>query len=84
MNKTFIDKYNTEYTVKTITAIAAYNGADESKRQNALLVSNEKDGEKFESVVFGWEMPADLGEFESMSEDSSMWDSDSEVLETVR
>lgn len=84
MSKTFTDKYNTEYTVNTVTAIAACDGADEAKRQPALLVSNEKNGEKFEFVVFGWEMPADLDEFETMCEDSSMWDSDSEVLATIR
>jgi hypothetical protein len=77
-------KYFESHTVETITAIAACDDNDESKRQPALLVTNEKNGEKFEFVVFGWEMPTDLDEFDAMCEDSTAWDSDYEVLATIR
>jgi len=34
-------------------------------------------------VVFGWDMPETLEDFEAMCEDGIMWDSDCETLETV-
>lgn len=84
MIKTFVDNVNGyEYTVESVTAIAARDTSEEA-RQPALLVSSEVDGEKFESVVFGWDMPEDDDDFRSMCEDSSAWDSDWETIETVR
>ena len=79
MRKTFtID--NTEYTVTTCTAIAL----DDVSEQEALLVENTADsGEMFQKVVFGYEMPETAEDFEAMCEDSSAWESDHEVLETV-
>lgn len=41
-----------EYTIEDCTAICGADCGDESKRQDALLVSSERDGEKFEEVVF--------------------------------
>ena len=84
--KKFIDNVNgDEYTVEAVTAIALDAGdASEEARQPALLVTNEVDGAKFESVVFGWDMPEDDDDFRSMCEDFSAWDSDWETIDTVR
>ena len=73
----------TEYSVEICTAICGADLGDESKRQDALLVSSENGGEKFEFVVFGWEMPETSEGFADMCDDSSAWESDWEVLETV-
>ena len=71
---------NTEYTVTTCTAIAL----GDISEQEALLVENTADsGEKFEKVVFGYEMPETAEDFEAMCEDASAWESDSDVLDTV-
>ena len=79
MTKTFtID--NTEYTITDCTALNC-----EDERVNALLVENTADsGEKFQFVVFGYEMPETVEDFEDMCDDSCAWDSDYEVLETVQ
>lgn len=84
--KKFIDKVNGyEYTVEVVTAIAIDAGdASEEARQTALLVTNEVDGEKFESVVFGWTMPDSDEDFNEMCEDAVAWDEDHETLATVR
>lgn len=74
----------TEYTLEPCTAICCADLVDESKRQEALLVSSESDGEKSEFVVFGWEMPETAGNFSDMCDDSSAWESDHEVLDTVK
>ena len=74
----------TEYTVETCTAICSADLGDESKRQDALLVSSDNGGEKSEFVVFGWEMPETSEDFSDMCDDSSAWESEWEVLETVR
>ena len=76
----------TEYTVEEITAIATCAGErSEDDRQNALLVTNIADsGEKFEYVVFGYNMPDDEDDFSNMCEDSDSWDSDLDTLKTVR
>lgn len=76
--------YGTEYNVEPCTAICGADMGDESKRQAALLVSSESNGEKSEFVVFGWEMPAAADGFADMCDDSSAWESDWEVLGTVR
>lgn len=82
MKKTFtID--NTEYSVTTCTAIPACE-LDNGSIEEALLVENAADsGETFQFVVFGYEMPETVEDFEDMCEDSCAWESDSEVLATV-
>lgn len=79
MRKTFtID--NTEYTATECEAIAL----DDCCSQDALLVENTADsGEKFQKVVFGYEMPETVEDFEAMCEDSNAWESDQEVLDSV-
>ena len=74
----------TEYTVEACTAICGADLGDESKRQDAILVTSENGGEKSEFVVFGWEMPETDEDFSDMCDDSSAWESDHEVLKTVR
>ena len=81
------DEYTveTEYTVEAVTAIALSAGdTSEADRQEALLVSSEVNGEKFEAVVFGWNMPETDDDFLTMCEDSSAWDEYHETLATVR
>lgn len=73
-----------EYTVESCTAICGADLGDEGKRQDALLVSSERDGEKFEEVVFGYEMPETEENFRDMCEDYAAWESDVEVLGTIR
>ena len=81
MTNTFIID-STEYTVTTCTAIAISAGDTES--QNALLVTSIGDsGEKFEFVVFSYELPEDQADFAAMCEDSSAWSSDYEDIGTV-
>ena len=84
--KKFVDNVNgIEYTVKPVTAICTNAGdCSEESRQSALLVTSVVDGEKFESVVFGFDMPEDEDDFLTMCEDSSAWDSSFETLSTVR
>ena len=74
----------TEYTVESCTAICGSDLGDESKRQDAILVTSENGGEKFEFVVFGWEMPETAADLSDMCDDSSAWESDHEVLDTVK
>lgn len=73
-----------KYTVQPCTAICMADQADESNRQKALLVSNEANGEKFDFIVFGYDMPETDEDFLYMSDDTSAWENDWEVLETVR
>ena len=73
-----------KYTVQPCAAICMADQADESNRQKALLVSNEANGEKFDFVVFGYDMPETDEDFLYMSDDTSAWENDWEVLETVR
>lgn len=81
MTKTFIVD-SREYTVNTCTAIAATIG--DTERQDALYVVTIGDsGEKFDHVVYGYEMPEDEDAFMDMCEDGSAWVSDWEDLETV-
>ena len=65
----------TKYIVEICTAICAADGGDESKRQTALLVSSERDGEKLEEVVFGYNMPETVEAFRNMCEDYAAWES---------
>lgn len=73
-----------EYTIEDCTAICAADCGDESKRQDALLVSSERDGEKFEEVVFGYEMPETEENFLDMCDDSATWETDAAVIASVR
>lgn len=74
-----------EYTVEAVTAIAICAGdSSEEDRQDALLVSSVVDCEKFESVVFGYDMPETDEEFSAICEDPGAWDSDHETIATVR
>ena len=73
-----------EYTVEDCTAICAADCGDESKTQDALLVSSERDGEKFEEVVFGYEMPETEENFLDMCDDSAAWETDTAVIASVR
>lgn len=82
MEKTFIIN-NTEYTVTACTAVA-YCDLETGDRQNALLVVSYQNGAKFEKVVFGHKMPETDEDFSDMYEDSSAWESDWEVLESVK
>lgn len=85
MKKIFVVE-NTQYTVETITAIAASAGEyTEDKRQDAILVSSDADsGEKMEYVVFGFEMPQDEGDFSAMLDEPNAWDSCGETLFSVQ
>lgn len=83
MERTFIVN-NTEYTVEEITAVAACNEGNEDYRQSALLVTSMYGPEKIEEVVFGFDMPESDEDFAQMCSESDAWDSDYEVLETVR
>lgn len=79
----------TEYTVEPCTAICLEDGLNESKRQNALFVEKvtEYGEEKWQAVVFNcWQIDNlnSNANFQEMCADSSAWESDWEVLETVR
>lgn len=71
------------YDVKKCTAVA-YCDMDTMQKQDALLVTTIRNGEKIQHVVFGYDMPETSEEFAEMCEDSTAWESDYEVLKTVR
>ena len=73
----------TNYAIELCTAICAADAGDESKRQNALLVSCEYNGELFESIVFGYDMPETEEAFDDICADSSAWESDYTVVGTA-
>ena len=73
-----------EYTVEICTAICAADGGDERKRQDALLISNEYNGELFESVVFGYDMPITAETFNEMCADYAAWESDYTIIRTAQ
>lgn len=73
-----------EYTVEICTAICAADGGDERKRQDALLISNEYNGELFESVVFGYDMPITAETFNEMCADYAAWESDCTIIRTAQ
>ena len=81
MKKTFTIE-NHKYIVIPCTAVASCD-MDTNTRQDALLVVTFRNFEKIEKVVFGYDMPETAEDFEDMCNDSSAWESDSEVLETV-
>lgn len=74
----------TEYTVEICTAICGADLGDEGKRQDALLVSSERDGEKFEEVVFGYDIPEAVEAFRDMCADYAAWESDYTVICTAQ
>ena len=74
----------TEYAVEICTAICAADGEDESKRQDALLVSSERDGERFKEVVFGYEMPETVEAFLDICDDYAAWESDCTIIRTAQ
>ena len=71
------------YTIEPVTAIASCDLANKL-RQNALLVCYVDNDEEITSVVFGYEMPEDEEDFNTMAEDPFAWESDFEVLATVQ
>lgn len=73
---------DTTYTVRTCTAIAL--NAGDAEAQDALFVTNYANGEKMESVVFGYDMPETLEDFCDMADDSGAWDSDWDTCHTVK
>lgn len=76
----------TEYAVTECTAIASCDVDETRTRQNALhVVSYSDGGERFDFVVFGWEMNwlETEEDFLKMSEESSAWESDYTVIETI-
>lgn len=73
-----------KYTVESCSAICGADLGDEGKRQDALLVSSERDGEKFEEVVFGYDMPETVEAFLDMCEDYAAWETDAAVIASVR
>lgn len=74
----------TEYAVEICTAICAADCGDESKRQDALLVYSERDGEKFEQVVFGYDMPETVEAFLDICDDYAAWESDCTIIRTAQ
>lgn len=72
-----------EYAVEKCTAICDADLGNENARQEALIVTSYHNGEKFEDVVFGWEMPESEEEFKEMCADWATWESNYEVIETV-
>lgn len=74
----------TTYAIEEVTAIASISNGNEEERQAALLVSNTRSGERFDFVVFGWDMPETEEDFGEMSADSDAWESDTEVLESIK
>lgn len=72
-----------EYSIKKVSAIA-YDDLADKLRQDALLVRYTNNyGEIIESVVFGFEMPDDEADLRDMFDESSAWEFDREVLESV-
>lgn len=77
--------YGEEYSVSRVTAIAYCDGCDEAKRQDALMVVNERFGEEASYVVFGYEMPETEDDFINMYTESGAWEmtEDAHMVEYV-
>lgn len=73
----------TEYVVEPCTAICVADSGDE-KRQDALYISSEYNGELFESVVWGYDMPETAEQFADICADPGAWESDFNTVDTVR
>lgn len=72
-----------EYTAADCTAICLAELGDESKRQPALYVKSAGDGECWEAVVFGHDMPSTEDELRYIMEDWTSSETAQEVLDTV-
>lgn len=73
---------NTEYTVSTCTAVAV-NAGDTELQPALCVVSAADSGEKFEFIVYGWNMPETIEDFAAMAEDFGAWDSDHKAVATA-
>lgn len=72
------------YIVRECTAIAACDMGSENMRQNALHVGCHLNWEYVEKVVFGYHMPESNEEFADMCADSDAWESEYNVLRSIR
>ena len=75
---------NVAYIVRECTAIAACDMGSENMRQNALHVGCHLNWEYVEKVVFGYSMPESNEEFADMCADSDAWESEYNVLRSIR
>lgn len=87
MTKTFT-RDGVEYTVTPCTAVALFDihedgTYDPINRQDALRVVSHINGEEFERIVFGYDMPETEKDFDDMAENTSAWECDHAVLNTV-
>lgn len=87
MTKTFT-RDGVEYTVTPCTAVSLFDihedgTYDPINRQDALQVVSHINGEKFEWIVFGYDMPETEKDFDDMAENTSAWECDHAVLNTV-
>ena len=87
MTKTFT-RDGVEYTVTPCTAVALFDihedgTYDPINRQDALRVVSHINGEEFEYIVFGYDMPETEQDFDDMAENTSAWECDHAVLDTV-
>ena len=87
MTKTFT-RDGVEYTVTPCTAVALFDihedgTYDPINRQDALHVVSCINGEEFEWIVFGYDMPETDKDFDDMAENTSAWECDHAVRETV-
>ena len=63
------------YEIEQCTAIAECDDENEACRQDTLLLVSASDsGEKFEFLVFGWDMPNTEEDFNDMLDDPSAWE----------
>lgn len=76
-------RYKFEYVSAIDPISLAESEAPERFRQRALLVKTMQDGETFEQVVFGYDMPDDEEDVKIMFGDPSAWDSTEAVLDSV-
>ena len=72
------------YIVRECTAIAACDTGLENMRQNALYVGCHLNWEYVEKVVFGYSMPESDADFADMCADSDAWESEYNVLRSIR
>lgn len=64
-----------EYRITPASAVALCDNADESKRQDCLLIENDHNGETFEYVVFGFAMPKTEDDFKEICNWPMAWES---------
>lgn len=72
------------YIVRECTAISAFDMGSENMRQNALHVDCHLNWEYAEKVVFGYSMPKSNEDFADMCADSDAWESEYNVLRSIR